>query len=315
MKRVKLHESALHDIVAEAPDLAPSTRQKYLRDLNAWVEFAGTDPAGWTPASAQKFYNRLLKTMQPQSANRLLASVQYASRWWSQREGVSDFALIRKGKVHGQAKREHIEPEDAAELLRACDHSPLGVRDFAIMVLGLETGMRRMSIAGLGIDGFETKPYPNVRVPMKGHGGELVPVPISDTALAAIAPWRTWLGAKRGALFRPLTRQLDRNGFAWREGPAGLSTSAIYKLVARRAASVNLEIHPHLFRHTFITWRTLAGYAPHEVASVTGHTVAGIGALGGYIDMQAIGLKMRESTPAWLAELVQHRLLIMKAHS
>lgn len=312
VKKADILASELHTIVAEAPDLAPSTRDKYLRDLNAFVEFAGADPADWTPSVAQAFYGHLLKQMKPQSANRLMASVAYASKWWAhyQKRAELDFAHIRKGKSQGRAVREQLTMEDTLALLGTCDGSPVGRRDFAIMVLGLETGMRRMSLAAVKVENFADKPYPSVRVPMKGRGIDLVPVPLSDTARLAIEPWASWLAIRKGYLFRALTRRLGRNGFEYlvdRKGNEGLSESTIYKMIQRRGASVGLNVHPHLFRHTFVTWRTNAGFGPHEVAAVTGHSL-NIGALGHYIDLQAIGEKMRTSTPAWLAEFVRRRV-------
>lgn len=312
VKKVELLDSELHKIVAEAPDLAASTRNKYLRDLNAWIEFAGTDPSAWTTERAQAFYSHLIKTLKPQSANRLMASITYAAKWWAhyKRRPDLDFSQIRKSKASGKARREHLDPTDAMRLLKTCDQTPNGRRDFALMVLGLETGMRRMSLAAVDIEQITTRPYLRVNVPMKGHGTDLISVPLSDAAFVAIELWLSWLGARKGPLFRPLTRKLGRNGFEWvcdrtKSAPA-ISESTIYKMVKARGETIGLDLHPHLFRHTFVTWRMEAGYGPHEIAAVTGHAL-NIGALGNYVDMQAIGENMRASTPAWLVELVQER--------
>jgi hypothetical protein len=76
-------ESELHHVVENAPDLAASTKDRYLRDLNRWIDFAGADPSGWTKEQARAFYVSLSARMQPQSAARLFASVQYAAKRWS----------------------------------------------------------------------------------------------------------------------------------------------------------------------------------------------------------------------------------------
>src|SRR5262249_50591289 len=109
----------LHDIVEHAPDLVPATRAKYARDLNQWVAFAGVDPNGWTRARAQEFYQSLLERgLQVQSANRVMASIRYASKWWAHREmrPELDFGVVRLAKEHVEKKR-HALSREQAELL------------------------------------------------------------------------------------------------------------------------------------------------------------------------------------------------------
>ena len=88
-----------------------------------------------------------------------------------------------------------------------------------------------------------------------------------------------------------------------------LSRSAITRLLDERTKAAGLpRVNPHLLRHTFITWRANAGLQPHEIAAITHHdTKKETGALGGYIDQRVTGERVRNATPAWLAELVtQH---------
>src|SRR5262245_32423954 len=83
--------SELHRVVMEAHNLAQTTREKYLRDLNQWIDFAGANPANWTRKKAAAFYTKLLgRGMKPQSANRLMAGVGFASRWWAHLEHNPD---------------------------------------------------------------------------------------------------------------------------------------------------------------------------------------------------------------------------------
>ena len=313
--------TALHDIVIQSHDLAPLTRTKYLRDLDTWVAFAGKDPHDWTRATAQRFYNSLLQRMKPQSANRLFASVRYASSWWAKRENnpALDFAVIQQAtRQRNRAVRRALEPEEAQRLIATCNGStPIDLRDRALIVVGLETGMRRMSLGAMQIEQLKMarEGYPVALVPIKGSAGELYPVPLSDAAIAAITPWRDWLRSKRitkGPLFRTLPRKVDGRGKLTVDvGPGGLSSSAIYKMIATRADAAGIgHMHPHIFRHTFITWRMQAGLQPYQVATITGHKLAGLpgmGALGGYIDASRIANEARQSTPTWLNRLITRR--------
>jgi len=311
---VTTYTSELHKIVAEATNLAPSTQEKYLRDLNAWIEFAGAEPAGWTRQRAQDFYVHLTKTqkLRPQSANRLMASVSFASRWRAHLAGQPelDFVKVMKGKGARKLPKHALDEAQARALLDTCDLATLiGQRDFALIVLALETGMRVMSLEAARVDNISEKskefPYPTIKIPEKGSGGELRSVPLSDVAVRALALWIDKLafgGTKpKGALFRPARRGAIDN--------KALSVSAIKKLLSERGAEAGIgHINPHMFRHTFVTWRTAADIAPHEIAAITGHAL-NLGALGGYMDKVAIGAKIRGATPAWLAEYVKRRVL------
>jgi len=310
----------LHQIVQTSPELAKLTREMYLRDLDTWVEYAGADPAGWTRYKAQEFYGSLLERMQPQSANRMMASIRYASSWWAKKENNPslDFAVVQMVNGKGKRERRALEPDDAMKLLATCESdSPIDMRDRALIVMGLETGMRRMSLIGVNIETIKMSRdgYPVAPVPIKGGGDELFPVPLSDAVMTAIDPWRQWLRGRKvnkGPLFRSLARRINTQGrTVYLVGDRPLSESAIYKIVTHRAEQAGLgHVHPHIFRHTFITWRMQGGAQPYQVAAITGHKIAnitGMGALGGYIDVSRVGQEARQTTPGWLSKLIGRR--------
>lgn len=306
-----MSKSILHEIVERSPELAESTRDKYLRDLDAWITFAGAEPSGWTRERAQAFYAELLGRMKPQSANRLMASVQYAARWYATNASRPElnFAVVPMSPVHAgdRAERHALEHEAAEAMLRKTfeDPTPLAIRDRALIVVGLETGMRLMSLRSMRLDGIHDRlGYPAALVQMKGQGKSEIPVPLSDTALKALDAWRQYLKISRGPVFRGLTKRLGAREARWTVNPTALSETAIQKIVAARSNAAGIgHVHPHMFRHTFVTWRASAGLAPHEVASITGHKIAGLGAIAGYLDMGAIARKVRESTPEWLRKM------------
>lgn len=315
--------SILHAIVEESPRLSPRTKTRYARDLDRWIEYAGTDPAGWTRAKAQSFYNDLLTTggLKPQSANRIMASIAHASSWRATREGDDGlhFAIYQSAPRAPRADRRSLTPQEAQALLGACaGTSAIDLRDRAIIVVGLETGMRRMSLAGMTIEGIQAQAqhgYPVALVPLKGSREGLYPVPLSDAAMAALQPWLDWLRArkiKQGPVFRSFTRRIGAKGrIEHTPGASGLSAHAIYKLVVSRATAAGLaHLHPHAFRHTFITWRIEQGLQPYQIAVVTGHKIAnipGLAGMGGYFDAAKMGAEMRNLTPAWLAQAVAAR--------
>lgn len=213
-----------------------------------------------------------------------------------------------------------LTPEEATKLIGTCDDkTPIDLRDRALIIVGLETGMLCMSLAGMRLEEIKecAAGYPIVRVPIKGKNGiarKPYLVPLSDTAVAALAPWLAWLRSKKivdGPVFRALSRRVARGGKLMYEpgSTKPMSRITIYQAITRRAKRARLRsISPALFRSTFITWRMAEGLPPYKIAAITGHDIAnlkGMSSFEGHIDLAAIGAETRRSTPAWLAKLVR----------
>lgn len=312
-------KTELHEILSRGR-FSPVTRTKYENVLDLWIEFAGQSPKNWTRKRAQEFYSMLCSRMQVNSANVYIASLKYVSKWYAivNDSPGKDFAMIQTAEPSDAEKkggvRAALTMADAEKMLRTCDKlSPLDRRDLAMIVMGLETGMRRKSLAGANIDKIGTpNGYPSINVPIKGRGGEATyDVPLSDTTIAAMQPWRAWLHehkVNRGPLYRRLIPEMSRKGKrGYLVGDDGISDPMIAKVITARAKLAGIQhVHPHLLRHTFITWRDLAGLKPQEIASITGHkgSIEGFTGINPYLDMAAIGATVRNSTPIWLTELV-----------
>jgi integrase len=310
--------SELHKIVESTPrgHIAKSTKARYLKDLDVWIGFAGDDPAGWTRDKAQDFYNHLLaKGLKPQSANRLMASVHFASKWWAHRQNRDElhFAIVQMSSKRNEIEKHALTEDEARKLLDTCANyptNPIDLRDRALIVIALETGMRKMSLRSMEIENtiFDAHKIrharllcPTALVHMKGSDDARIPVPLSDACVHVLQPWIAWLagkGRESGPLFTAL---LDRGNVKLALDRKSLTDTAIQKLVSERAEAAQIgHCYPHLFRHTFVTWRSAMGLTPFEIASITGHVVRDVGALGHYMDMRAIGDRVRNNTPAWL---------------
>lgn len=320
-----MSKSELHAIIERGHELAPSTRERYLRDIDDFIEFAGTDPANWTAKIAEDYYDALLKRMEPQSANRMMASLLYAAKWRAQQQQVPNFAIIRRASNNPREISGALDESAAQRLVRVCigdRTNPLNLRDTALVVVELETGMRRMSLQSMQWELIERESkhgYPVAHVLAKGYGKHRQDVPLSDTAIKALEAWRLWCanhGRAKGPVFHSLTRKWVNGSPIHKAGKAALSATAIQEIMTKRATEAGIDhIHPHMFRHTFVTWRMNAGIPPHEISVITGHKLPGLGAasgfqqaqplgtLGGYFDARSVGEKVRNSTPQWLKEL------------
>lgn len=213
------------------------------------------------------------------------------------------------------ADRHVMTKAQAQKLLATCaSDSPIDLRDRAMFIIGLETGMRRISLVGMTLEGIHKcdNGYPVADVPIKGSGDKMYPVPLSDAALAGLEPWRRWLRSQKiskGAVFRGLTRRIGPIGRSVYDVSDGLSLVSIYKIVTHRARQAGLEhIHPNIFRNTFITWRLEQGLSPFQIAAITGHKLSnlpGMSSMGTYIDAARVGETARTSTPEWLSDLTR----------
>ncbi len=209
--------------------------------------------------------------------------------------------------------RTTLQPEQAKKLLATCaTDSPIDLRDRALIVVGLETGMRRMSLVGMALEAIDTDRLDQARdhcfahVPIKG-ANELYPVPLSKAAQAALEPWRRWLRSQKvtsGPVFRSLTKGIARGGkLSFTVGP-GLALVSIYKIVAHRAEQAKLDgVHPDLFRDTFVAWRTQQGLSEIEVAAITGQSIRVCGGHRMSLGGSGTAAEACESTPVWLSDL------------
>lgn len=314
-------KTELHKIL-ERGRFSPTTRTKYASVIDMWIAFAGTDPKNWTRLKTQAFYDDLCSRIKVKSANVYIASLRYVSKWYARlNDNPSlDFVQIQLSEPSNDEKtktRHALTDGQAMALVSSCKQlTAIDCRDLALIVIGLETGMRRKSLAGSHFDKLnERSGYPAIEVPIKGRAGDAVyNVPLSDVALRSLVPWQSWLATKRsstakGPIFKRLfAGETRKRRKIYDVSEIGISEVMIHKVIAGRAAQAGIRhVHPHLLRHTFVTWRELAGLEPIQIASITGHKgpVDGFSGLTSYIDMAQIGGEVRNTTPAWLRDLVE----------
>ncbi len=319
-----MSKTVLHQILGRS-GLAPVTKRSYARIIDRWVEFAGEDPSSWTPMRAQEFYDQLIEGgLAIQSANVYMDSLCYVSQWHAKRGGVHFADVQRQRGTKGHRRQREGEPilseDEARLLLMTCEHgSIVDLRDLAMLVALLETGMRRKSIQGMRLDGFKRGSNPTVTIPIKGPGGEeTFDCPLSDTALAALDAWTAELRVRdvtEGAVFRRLVPR-GRKGESFDIGDE-LSLTGINEIVEGRAKVAKLRhVNPHMFRHTFLSWRTyIAKLSPLEISQLTGHRVSAVIEGGVRMSLGAMPTYMhrpieeiRNSTPSWLSSLVKELL-------
>ena len=125
-----------------------------------------------------------------------------------------------------------------------------GVRNFAIVRVFAETGMRRRELSGLDLGDYEAGDLPALWILAKGRR-QKERVGISKTCLTAIEKW---------IAVRPkcASKALFTNLIPGRE--AGISPTAVYDLIVALGKKAGIrkvrgknKVHPHALRHTVFT--------------------------------------------------------------
>jgi site-specific recombinase XerD len=175
---------------------------------------------------------------------------------WCQREGLIHANPI--DRVRAPAKPEptvkHLRRFELPLLLTAAARSKNPVRDFAVVMLFLDTGIRREELTQLTPADMD---LPGRMVTIrKGKMGRGRKIPLSGNCAHALRDW-----------------QDIRAGYPGMDGKPtffGLGAMNTAQMVARAAARAGLEdVTPHMLRHTFATYY---GGDIYDLQKILGHS-------------------------------------------
>jgi len=162
--------------------------------------------------------------------------------------------------------------EQVQAMLGAIDRTTLqGLRDYALIVLLVRTGLRREEAARIRVEDLQQQQgHWTLHVTRKGGGPQLVKVP-ADVYRALIV-WLDAAALRDGALWRSLMRTGRGRAMVYQVGLA-LTTDGILKIVQQRArrGGIPILISPHALRATFITLALDGGAPLHKVQYAAGH--------------------------------------------
>lgn len=225
--------------------------------------------ATYIGAAVERWRDALLaQGLSPGTVNTKIAAVKFASkRFESLGHGV-DFARAVEFLPVLKAKRRFARPiSEAAQLLNVCRGSrPYDLRDFALFSLGFRTGLRRESLAALRLEDIQSR---KLTVVIKG--GRLHELFVDNEVIAAMRPWIAFLRRNRittGHLFRPLRPSIQPPGVTV---GARLHPSSINAIMKQRCEQAGIKVHPHIMRHSCISWLLDAGASVFRIQQLTGH--------------------------------------------
>jgi integrase/recombinase XerC len=145
------------------------------------------------------------------------------------------------------------EAERSIQAANTAQRRRLAVRDWALLIFLLNTGLRVSEVCALGVNDveiFERSGWVWVR---KGKGAKARKVPLNAEVRRALREWIAVRGDDHGSLF-------------------GMSASAIQRRLAEIGRRAGLRLSPHMLRHTLAKNLIDAGAGLPEVAAILGHS-------------------------------------------
>ena len=157
---------------------------------------------------------------------------------------------------------ETLTEEEIGHLLASIDPvTPLDYRDIAVLELLYASGLRVSELANATLDQLSLEEG-FIRVTGKGNKTRIVPV--GRTAREAIT---RWLEAGRPKL---VSKKTGSHIFIGIRGTK-LTTKRFEQIVETRAKAVDLDVHPHLLRHSFATHLLSGGADLRVIQEMLGH--------------------------------------------
>ncbi|MBI5284198.1 MAG: tyrosine-type recombinase/integrase [Chloroflexi bacterium] len=177
---------------------------------------------------------------------------------------ASPFAHVRNVRLPNKIVQPFTQ-DDVKQLLAACSDEPVGVRDRAIIVTLLDTGLRVSELAQLNLDdvNFELM---RLRV-LHAKGNKQRVASFSDACKRDLVRYLDLRGDEPGPLFSAT------DGHGLLRPHAYLHSNGIKQMLRRLGRKTGLpKVHAHRFRHTFATWAIDQGARELDVQLLLGHS-------------------------------------------
>lgn len=255
--------------------LSNRTKALYAGHLNDFLLIAGGRPAEWQERDISVYRDWLLtRDLQPSSVNVALHAVRFFLRRAAQEFEIPDLSHHAEPVSMPRLRaidRPSLTLEQARELVRACEgRTPIDLRDRAICVVGLRTGMRRFSLVRL------RWPLDFARCEVPIGAGRFHYISLDEETIGVLEPWLAWLAlqdrnSSDGFLFRGMSRErVDGT----RRVSLSITDDGLYGALAIRADSAG--IRDFSLKHLSATYVALAiqyGVPAETIAAMTGRSV------------------------------------------
>lgn len=181
---------------------------------------------------------------------------------------ASDIKGIKAGE--DETPHQALTKEQAREMLAAIDLTTgMGQRDYALLKLFVQTGLRLSELAALTVSDMTTSQGHHIVTVKHGKGDKRRIAKLRVDVVRAIENYLTSLGEPRSDPAAPLFVAYYKG-----DKPAltrGLTPRQIERIVAARARVIGLKLSPHALRASFITIALENGAKLTQVQYAAGH--------------------------------------------
>lgn len=277
-----------------------NTKRAYTDDWALWTEFCtGLNVDPMTVRSGlfytyvdflerkEFWYRSELRKYSYASVERRFYGVISMMRWYGiavgetvtdkARAELEDFRirLLKNDEKRGRGKAAPISRGQLLEICHLLPATPWGLRNKAILLIGVAIAARRSELANLLVTDVVDDPdgrglLVTVRV-SKGGAGRQVPVrPTLDPSACPVRAWRAWIewaGITSGPAFRAIH---------WRsEGvqPGGLCVQTIGEIWVQMGLLIGVALSGHSARRSRITDLFGRGIPAEQICRISGHSI------------------------------------------
>ena len=259
-----------------AGQLAPSSAQTYTYDAQhfaSWLAGEGLDIISLDRASIIRYRKHLQQTYAKSTAARMLTVARRLLAEAVKRDVLPKnvAADIRGFRGSGDNDTPHaaLTRAQARELLATIDcTSKIGLRDYALIMLLLRTGLRRSEAAGLTLGDMGKEQGHHILTVRHGKGDKRRTAKVPVDVLRAIMAYVDATGRSEAGKTAPLFVAFDKGDHPTQ---IGLSDSSIERIVKKWGHSIGVDLVPHGLRASFVTLALEGGAALHDVQYAAGH--------------------------------------------
>lgn len=216
----------------------------------------------------QELRARMFDKYAPTSVNLYLQAVRGVIRECERLELISpkdakNLADVTLLKADHKGAGRALELEEVAKLMAACDATPAGQRDAAILVLAAGAGLRRAEIAQLDLKDWDPA---EGKLKIFGKGGKWRTAYLNPSRAAVLKSWLLLRGQAPGAFVCPMTTQ---GALASKRRLTPEGVYSVLQVIGERAGVPDFT--PHDLRRTYITRLLDKGVDALTVSQIAGH--------------------------------------------
>jgi len=251
---------------------SPNTVRAYAETLRRFARIGQEegfpdDVSGITPAHLYAYLGRFT-AYSLETRHRYFREVRCFFNWLVTADHLreSPFRLLRNVRLP-QRIVQPFSPEEVARLLACCNaNTPAGIRDRAILLTLLDTGVRCSELIQLEIKDLDLEAG-RLRV-LHAKGNKQRVVPFASRCRQAIMDYLEMRGTDPGPLF-PAT---NSGNHSLKPGTA-LRPNGLKQMLRRLGKQAGVpKVHAHRFRHTFATWAIEQDARELDVQYLLGHS-------------------------------------------